>query len=51
MLRADGTHGWMLARGEGVRDSAGATVGLQGVALDITARKRRGGRAAGAGDP
>jgi PAS domain S-box-containing protein len=36
MVRPDGSHGWMLARGEVVRDAAGAVVGLQGVAADIT---------------
>lgn len=39
MVRPDGSHGWMLARGEAVRDAAGVIVGLQGVALDITERK------------
>jgi diguanylate cyclase (GGDEF)-like protein/PAS domain S-box-containing protein len=39
MVRPDGTHGWMLARGEAVRDARGAIIGLQGVALDITERK------------
>ena len=36
MLRPDGTRGWMLARGEGVRDAAGRIIGLQGTAQDIT---------------
>ncbi|MDO9048404.1 MAG: PAS domain S-box protein [Methylobacter sp.] len=39
MVRADGAHGWMLARGEAIQDSSGAIVGLHGVALDITERK------------
>ena len=39
MARADGSHGWMLARGEAVRDANGDIVGLQGVAMDITANK------------
>ncbi|MDQ1308696.1 MAG: two-component system, chemotaxis family, CheB/CheR fusion protein [Actinomycetota bacterium] len=39
MVRPDGTHGWMLARGEVVRDAAGVVVGLQGVAADITESK------------
>lgn len=39
VLRADGTHGWVLGRGEGVRDATGAVVSLQGVAMDITHRK------------
>jgi diguanylate cyclase (GGDEF)-like protein/PAS domain S-box-containing protein len=32
--------GWMLARGEAVRDVDGTIVAIQGVALDITERKR-----------
>ncbi|MGZ5013910.1 MAG: PAS domain S-box protein, partial [Methylobacter sp.] len=40
MIRADGTHGWMLARGEAIRDDSGAIIGLHGVALDITERKQ-----------
>jgi len=39
-VRADGAHGWMLARGEVKRDGSGAIVGLHGVALDITERKQ-----------
>lgn len=36
-----GRHvGWMLARGEAVRDDNGTIVGVQGVAIDITDRKR-----------
>jgi len=38
-IRPDGTHGWMRARGEVVRDAGNAVVGLRGVAEDITARK------------
>lgn len=38
-VRADGSRGWMLARGEAVRDAGGAIVGVQGVAMDITERK------------
>ena len=38
--RADGSRGWLFARGEVVRDRAGTVSGLQGVAMDITARKR-----------
>ena len=40
MARADGAYGWMLARGEVIRDGTGAIVGLHGVALDITERKQ-----------
>jgi PAS domain S-box len=40
MVRADGTHGWMLARGEAIRDGNGAVAGLHGVALDISERKQ-----------
>ena len=39
MVRPDGSHGWMLARGEAVRNVSGATVAVRGVALDITGRK------------
>ncbi|MFA7242939.1 MAG: PAS domain-containing protein [Sulfuricellaceae bacterium] len=40
MIRQDGSKGWMLARGEALRDAGGAIVGLHGVALDITERKQ-----------
>ncbi|MDO9271162.1 MAG: PAS domain S-box protein [Methylobacter sp.] len=40
MIKADGAHGWMLARGEAIRDDSGAIVGLHGIALDITERKQ-----------
>ena len=36
----DGGRGWMLARGEPVRDVNGAITALRGVALDITKRKQ-----------
>jgi diguanylate cyclase (GGDEF)-like protein/PAS domain S-box-containing protein len=39
MVRPDGSHGWMQARGEVVRDASGATVGLRGVAVDVTDRR------------
>ncbi len=39
MVRPDGSHGWVLARGEALRDEAGDITGLGGVALDITERK------------
>jgi diguanylate cyclase (GGDEF)-like protein/PAS domain S-box-containing protein len=40
-MKRDGKfYGWMLARGEAVRDSFGNIVGIQGVALDITERKQ-----------
>ncbi len=38
MLRADGGKGWMLARGEAVKDLAGRIVGVRGTAQDITER-------------
>ncbi len=40
MVKPDGSHGWMLARGEAVKDAHDAIVGMQGVATDITERKR-----------
>jgi len=40
-MERDGRHlGWMLARGEAVTDDNEAIVGVQGIALDITDRKR-----------
>jgi diguanylate cyclase (GGDEF)-like protein/PAS domain S-box-containing protein len=39
MVKPDGSHGWMLARGEAVKDAVNATIGIRGVALDITERK------------
>lgn len=38
-VRPDGSRGWMLARGEPLRDAQGAVIGLRGVAQDITERK------------
>ncbi|WP_292433422.1 PAS domain S-box protein [Methylobacter sp.] len=40
IIRTNGTHGWILARGEAIRDSNEAIIGLHGVALDITERKQ-----------
>ncbi len=40
IIRADGTHGWILARGEAIRGDRGSIIGLHGVALDITERKQ-----------
>jgi PAS domain S-box-containing protein len=40
MVRADGTHRWITARGEAQRDSAGQIVRLRGTVQDITERKR-----------
>jgi len=40
-MERDGQHlGWVLARGEAVRDNEGTIIGVQGVAMDITDRKR-----------
>jgi PAS domain S-box-containing protein len=39
-VRADGSNGWMLARGEPVRDASGAITGLRGIAQDIAERKQ-----------
>lgn len=40
MIRADGSKGWMRARGEPTHDGRGAISGLRGVAQDITQRKQ-----------
>jgi PAS domain S-box-containing protein len=39
-VRPDGKHGWMLARGEVVRDGSGDISLVRGIGLDITERKR-----------
>ncbi len=39
-VQKDGSRGWMLARGELVRDAVGAAVRVRGVVMDITGRKR-----------
>ncbi len=39
-IRADGSLGWMLARGEPIGETRNSTFSLQGVAMDITKRKR-----------
>ena len=39
MVRADGTHRWVRARGETHRDSAGNVARLRGTVQDITERK------------
>ena len=38
--RQDGTMGWAITHREAVRDEAGQLVGIRGVGLDITERKR-----------
>ena len=38
-VQKDGGRGWMLARGELVRDASGAPVRVRGVVMDITERK------------
>lgn len=41
MVKPDGSHGWMQARGEAVRDESNdIIVGVRGVAVDITERKQ-----------
>ncbi|MDD2761231.1 MAG: EAL domain-containing protein, partial [Methylomonas sp.] len=40
IIRADGSQGWMLARGEAVREAGGSIIALRGVAADITERKQ-----------
>jgi len=39
MIRADGTHRWVTARGEARRDSTGRIARLRGTVQDITERK------------
>ncbi|WP_051938227.1 PAS domain S-box protein [Ferriphaselus sp. R-1] len=39
VVRPDGTHCWVTARGQAIRDSAGNVVELYGTVQDITARK------------
>jgi PAS domain S-box-containing protein len=39
MIRADGVHRWITARGEVQRDSTGHIAGLRGTVQDITERK------------
>lgn len=39
LVRPDGTHRWVMGRGEVVRDSSGRTSGLRGTVQDITERK------------
>jgi signal transduction histidine kinase len=39
MVRADGTHRWIMARGEAQRDSSDHVAGLRGTVQDITVRK------------
>jgi len=41
-VRADGSRGWMMDRGEPVRDADGAITHLRGVAMDITERRNLG---------
>ncbi len=40
MVRTDGTHRWITALGEAVRDATGRITGLRGTVQDITERKR-----------
>ena len=40
MVRPDGTHRWVRARGEAQRDADGRIVGLRGTVQDIAERKR-----------
>jgi PAS domain S-box-containing protein len=36
----DGSTKWILSRGEGIRDAAGMPMGIAGITMDVTARKR-----------
>jgi PAS domain S-box-containing protein len=40
LVRPDGTHRWVRARGEAHRDAEGRNVGLRGTVQDITERRR-----------
>ncbi|MBI5889907.1 MAG: PAS domain S-box protein [Nitrosomonadales bacterium] len=40
VVRPDGTHRWIIARGEAARDADGNIVNLHGTVQDITERKR-----------
>ncbi|MEW5770080.1 MAG: PAS domain S-box protein [Pseudomonadota bacterium] len=40
LVRADGTHRWITARGQAVLDTAGRVVALRGTVQDITARRQ-----------
>jgi len=42
----DGSAGWTLSRGEAVREASGEIVGLRGVAVDLSERKRAEGEKA-----
>lgn len=38
ITRSDGSHGWMLARGEATRDASGMVTRVHGIALDLSER-------------
>jgi signal transduction histidine kinase len=40
MIRVDGTQGWLLSRGEAIRDAQNNVISLHGIAADITERKQ-----------
>jgi PAS domain S-box-containing protein len=40
MVKPDSSHGWILARGESIRDASGSIVAIHGTATDITERKQ-----------
>ena len=40
VVRPNGTHRWVTARGEVLRDGGGNSIGLRGTVQDITERKR-----------
>lgn len=39
IVRADGTHGWIISRGTPIRSESGLIVGLRGTVQDITEQK------------
>lgn len=40
IIRADASHGWLLSRGEAIKDPHGNIISLHGIAADISERKQ-----------